>query len=106
MVNKLLLVLTIRINRRDALRRALATAGGAIVAAAVGRVDVFAVTCDGPLCGGAFCHGHSCSGTDICSCTPDFTNHGSMNCWRSGGGQCCDYFVDCGFGDVQCVCGG
>jgi hypothetical protein len=106
MAKKLLLVLTIRINRRDAIRRLLAAAGGAIMAASVGRVDVFAITCDGSSCGGAFCHGSGCSGTDTCSCTPDFTFHGSTNCWASGLGQCCDYVVNCGFGDTRCYCAG
>jgi hypothetical protein len=95
---------SLRLNRRQALRSALTAGFGALAAAAVGRLDVFALPCTGGYCGSALCAGSACSGTNICSSVADFSIHESTNCWSWSGFLCCDCEVNCGGATSFCFC--
>jgi hypothetical protein len=104
MTEKLMRSLGIRMSRRQALRGLITATFGALAAAAVGRIEVFAVTCSGTFCGAGLCRGYVCWGTDTCTCAPDYGVHGSWNCWAWGSHTCCDCIVQCAGYTSYCYC--
>ncbi|WP_433412709.1 hypothetical protein ACQP1V_26510 [Microtetraspora malaysiensis] len=93
-----------RVNRRQVLRGATATAFGTLAGLAVGQSPVQAAVCTGPYgsghCGSSRCSGSDCLSSAGCSY---YNGCGGGACWSySPGYYCCD----CKCGGSYCYCNG
>ncbi len=108
-----LLRLTLLVDRRRFLRQSLVAIFGAVAAATVGKVAVFAdLCCSGPFgtgnCGSDCCAGSACGSCGATSCSYWY-GVWSGACWHSDscGGTCCDCYCCAGpFGCGYCYCWG